>query len=108
MNDPSFTSTSTKDALLKAYEYYKINDYTYPLVQVGYKLGVYFMKNGDEEKAISYFKDAFISAEANNYISYFIREFERCPETQEFCRIRNIHCEFMGRLSIFTDEHVVF
>lgn len=108
LNDPSFTSTSTKDALLKAYEYYKINDYTYPLVQVGYKLGVYYMKNGDEEKAISYFKEAFISAEANNYISYFIREFERCPETQEFCKIRNIHCEFMGRLSIFTDEHVVF
>jgi hypothetical protein len=65
------------------------------------------MKNGDEEKAISYFKDAFVTAEANNYISYFIREFNRCPEYQEFCRIKNIHPEFMERLSIFTNEHVV-
>jgi ATP/maltotriose-dependent transcriptional regulator MalT len=105
--DPSCSSISTKDALLKAYEYYKKNDYTYSLVQVSYKLGIYYMKNGDEEKAISYFKDAFVTAEANNYISYFIREFNRCPEYQEFCRIKNIHPEFMERLSIFTNEHVV-
>lgn len=106
--DPSCSAIGTKDALLKAYEYYRNNDYTYSLVQVSYKLGIYYLKNGDEEKAISYLKDAFVTAEANNYISYFIREFKRCPENAEFCRIKNIHPEFMERLSIFSNEHVVF
>jgi ATP/maltotriose-dependent transcriptional regulator MalT len=106
--DPSFTNPKTKDALMRAYDYYKNNDYTYPLVQTSYKLALYYLKNGDEAKAMEYFKEAFVSAEANNYISYFIREFNRCPEHAEFCRIRNIHPEFMGRLSIFTNEHVVF
>ncbi len=93
-----FKENSTEKVLLKAYEYYKINDYTYSMVQIGYKLANWYIIKNNKEQAKKFLEESLSLAEKNNYISYFIREYRLCSSILQFCLDNNLQIEFINSI----------
>ncbi len=99
-----FKENSTEKVLLRAYEYYKANDYTYSMVQIGYKLANWYLIKDNKEQAKKFLDESICTAEQNDYISYFIREYKLSGDTLQFSLENNIQAEFVGSIIKSADK----
>ena len=99
-----FKENSTEKVLLNAYEYFKKYDYTYSMVQVGYKLASWYLHKDRKEEAGKYFAESLSLAKQNNYLSYFIREYNYNSEALEYCINNDIYAEFVKSLTVSFDK----
>jgi ATP/maltotriose-dependent transcriptional regulator MalT len=96
--DMDSQESSTENVFLKAYEYYSQNEYTYSKAQTAYRLAKFYLKNGQNQKAVKYLEESLSLASKNGYVSFYIREYTYSRELFEFAVKNKLFTDFVNSI----------
>jgi ATP/maltotriose-dependent transcriptional regulator MalT len=98
LNSDENTDNASEKTMLKTYEFYKSNEYTYSLAQICYKLANWYLTKGNKTKAREFVEESLKIAGNNDYLSFFIREFNYSKELFQFCLDNKVQVEFVNSI----------
>jgi ATP/maltotriose-dependent transcriptional regulator MalT/DNA-binding SARP family transcriptional activator len=87
-----------EEVLLEAYEFYKMNNFTYNTAQTAFHLADYYLRKNEQLNATRYLKECLGISSEKEYTSYLEKELPGSRSLFDFAEMNNLNTDFINFL----------